>query len=216
MLIEKSGLKDALKGTNVLLTGGGGGIGLEAARAFAYLGAGVIIAEIDKARGEAAKHRIEEEMPGAVVSFYPVDLSDDTEVRQLCKDVKEKYGHVDVLFNNATVTPMGSVGEVPVADWDKSYAVHLHAPLLMLEAFLPDMKKADRGVVVFVPSSGAAPYMGAYEVFKTSQVELSNTLAAELEGHGGVRLLHWPRSREDRNRNGGHRKGGRPHGHVHR
>jgi len=44
------------------------------------------------------------------------------------------------------------------------------------------MKKRNSGTVIFVPSSGAAPYMGAYEVFKTAQVELCNTLSGELEG----------------------------------
>jgi hypothetical protein len=43
------------------------------------------------------------------------------------------------------------------------------------------MKKRNSGIIVFVSSSGAAPYMGAYEVFKTAQVELSSTLAMELE-----------------------------------
>jgi hypothetical protein len=48
------------------------------------------------------------------------------------------------------------------------------------------MKARNKGVVVFVSSSGAAPYMGAYEVFKTTQVELCNTLSAELEGTGVI------------------------------
>jgi hypothetical protein len=52
---------------------------------------------------------------------------------------------------------------------------------LLTQQFLPDMKKRNSGTVVFVSSSGAAPYMGAYEVFKTAQVELCNTLAGELE-----------------------------------
>lgn len=51
----------------------------------------------------------------------------------------------------------------------------------MISQILPSMLKRNSGIIVLVPSSGAAPYMGAYEVFKTSQVELANTLAAELE-----------------------------------
>lgn len=43
------------------------------------------------------------------------------------------------------------------------------------------MKNKNKGIIVFVPSSGGAPYMGAYEVFKTAQVELCNTLAGEIE-----------------------------------
>ena len=93
----------------------------------------------------------------------------------------EKYGCPDVLFNNATITAMGAVEDVPIANWDKSYAVNFRAPLLLTQLLLPLMKNKNSGTVVFVSSSGAAPFMGAYEVFKTAQVELCNTLFGELE-----------------------------------
>ena len=54
----------------------------------------------------------------------------------------------------------------------------------MIQFFLPKMLEKNQGVLVFTPSSGAVAYMGGYEVFKTSQVELANTLAAELEDTG--------------------------------
>jgi hypothetical protein len=52
---------------------------------------------------------------------------------------------------------------------------------LLTQLVLPEMRQANSGVIVFVTSSGAAPYLGAYEVFKTAQAELCNTLAEELE-----------------------------------
>ena len=67
---------------------------------------------------------------------------------------------LDVLFNNATITAMGAVEEVPVADWDKSYADNFRAPLLLTQLFLPFMKNKNSGTLVFVSSSGAAPFMG--------------------------------------------------------
>jgi hypothetical protein len=56
--------------------------------------------------------------------------------------------------------------------------------VLLARAFLPGMLARRQGVFACVSSSGAAPYMGPYEVFKTAQVELANTLDAELEGTG--------------------------------
>jgi hypothetical protein len=56
--------------------------------------------------------------------------------------------------------------------------------VLLAEAFLPDMIKRKHCVFVCVSSSGAAPYMGAYEVFKTAQGELASTIAAEVEDTG--------------------------------
>lgn len=182
MLIEKSNLKkDCLKGTSILLTGGGGGIGYETARALVWLGADVIIAEINEEKGTFAAQRINNELNTGRAHFYKIDLSIEEQIDDLCTYISEQFGSLDVIFNNATITPFGAVEDVSILDWDKSYAVNLRAPVLLTQRFLPDMKKHNKGTIVFVPSSGAAPYMGAYEVFKTAQVELSNTLAGELE-----------------------------------
>jgi len=164
----------------VLLTGAGGGIGLEAALAFAAMGARVILAEIDSVSGKRAEQTVNAAYP-ASAALYEVDLSSDEQLRRMAKWIDANYGTPDVLFHNATITKMGAVDQVDVSDWDKSYAVNLRAPLLLTQLFLPQMKARNRGAVAFVSSSGASPYMGAYEVFKTAQVELCNTLAMELE-----------------------------------
>lgn len=182
MLIQKANLdKDILKGKNVLITGGGGGIGYETARALAYLGANIIIAEIERHKGFNAEKTINNELESNQVCFYPIDIADENQIEKLHDFVKEKYGILDVIINNATITPMGAVDETSINDWDKSYFVNLKAPVMLVQKFLPDMKEQNSGVIIFVSSSGAAPYMGAYEIFKTAQVELSNTLALELD-----------------------------------
>jgi NAD(P)-dependent dehydrogenase (short-subunit alcohol dehydrogenase family) len=183
MLIAKAGRDtDALSDKVILITGAGGGIGFEAARALAYLGAKVIIAEIDKNKGEQAQSMINHELQSNRASFFAIDIAEEKQIDSLYAFIKYEYGHLDVIINNATVTPMGAVDTVSIVEWDKSYAVNLKAPILLAQKFLPDMKARNSGILVFVSSSGAAPYMGAYEVFKTSQVELCNTLSAELEG----------------------------------
>jgi NAD(P)-dependent dehydrogenase (short-subunit alcohol dehydrogenase family) len=168
----------------VLLTGAGGGIGIEAALAFAAMGARVILAEIDPASGKAAENAVNAAYPSHPAVYYPVDLSDESQVRAMADWILANEKAPDVVFNNATITKMGAVDAVPSEFWDKSYAVNLKAPLLLSQLFLPHMKARNSGTLVFVSSSGASPYMGAYEVFKTAQVELSNTLAMELEGSG--------------------------------
>ncbi len=182
MLIENdASLNNALSNKIVLLTGGGGGIGFEAAKAFAYLGAKIIIAEVDIKKGTYAVNYINEFFNLTMAEFYEIDLAKEDAVNQLCDYILNKYGCLDIVFNNATITQMGAVDEVDIAFWDKSYCVNFKAPLLFAKRFLPVMKKSNSGTIVFVSSSGASPYMGAYEVFKTAQVELSNTLAMELE-----------------------------------
>jgi NAD(P)-dependent dehydrogenase (short-subunit alcohol dehydrogenase family) len=185
MLIEnKAEFKNVLKGKTILLTGAGGGIGFEAAKAFAYMGAQIIIAEIDRAKGSFAEHYINSNFPDHPAKYYEIDLSDAQQLYTMIDFIVQNYGCPDVVFNNATITKMGAVDEVEIEFFDKSYAVNLKAPILLAQNFLPQMKRRKSGTLVFVSSSGASPYMGAYEVFKTAQVELCNTLALELDGSG--------------------------------
>ncbi len=185
MLIQKAQrFKGCLNGKTVLITGAGGGIGYEAARVLVWMGANVVIAEINKQKAQSAAQRINGEAGEEKAFAYPVDIADEKQVDALYACLKERYGFVDVVFNNATITPLGAVDEVGIADWDASYAVNLRGPVMLVQKFLPDMKQRNDGAIIFVPSSGAAPYMGAYETFKTAQVEVSNTLSAELESTG--------------------------------
>ena len=182
MLIEKDkSLKNALDGKVILLTGAGGGIGFEAAKAFVYMGAKVIIAEVDKEKGVNAEQYLNSTFSGNLAYFYQIDLLDEKQIMAMYDYINSIYGCPDVIFHNATIAAFGAVEEVSLEMWDKSYRVNFRAPLLLTQLFLPVMKKRDSGMIVFVPSSGAAPYMGAYEVFKTAQVELCNTLSGELE-----------------------------------
>ncbi len=181
-MINRDDFRHMLDHKTILLTGAGGGIGIEAALAFAAMGARVILAEIDPVKGRQAEKTVNEAYPACPAVFYEVDLSDEAQVRNMAKRVLEQEGAPDVVFNNATITKMGAVDQVDISFWDKSYRVNLKAPVLLSQLFLPHMKARNSGALVFVSSSGASPYMGAYEVFKTAQVELSNTLSMELEG----------------------------------
>ncbi|MEQ8156076.1 MAG: SDR family oxidoreductase [Clostridiaceae bacterium] len=182
LLISRGNLeKEQLKGKVVLITGAGGGIGYEAARSLTWLGANVIIAEIDKVKGKKAEEELNKEFGEKGPIFIHTNIGNERSVKRLVKKAYNTFGKIDILINNATITPMGSVHEVGINNWDLSYSVNLRGPVLLVSEVLPDMIKRNSGTIVLVPSSGAAPYMGAYEVFKTSQVELANTLAAELE-----------------------------------
>jgi len=179
--MEKELITKALKNKIILLTGAGGGIGYETARSFASMGATVLIAEVDKDKGLKAVESINKEFKNSAV-FFLIDLSNKEEVIELGNRILKDYGCPDCVFNNAAKVVTGSVGEFSVEEFDHSYFVNLRAPLILTNMFLPLMKKRDSGCFVFVSSSGAAPYLGGYETFKTAQVELSNTLAMELEG----------------------------------
>jgi NAD(P)-dependent dehydrogenase (short-subunit alcohol dehydrogenase family) len=182
MLISQLGLKpDALLGETVIVTGAGGGIGFEAARALLWLGANVVIAEIDQPNGRRAEVALEEEFGRERVLFVATDVGDEESVKNLYILSVLAFGKVDAVINNATIAVLGEVKDLPIEEWDRSYHVNLRGPVLMAKTCLPDMVKRNHGVFACVSSTGTA-FLGGYETFKAAQVHLANTLDAELEG----------------------------------
>ncbi|HEX5810023.1 MAG TPA: SDR family NAD(P)-dependent oxidoreductase [Anaerolineales bacterium] len=181
-VISQLGLSPhTLQGETVIVTGAGGGIGYEAARALLWLGANVVIAEIDQQSGRKAEVALEAEFGTDRILFVPTDVGDEASVKNLYNLSVMAYGKVDVVINNATIAVLGMVKDLPIEAWDRSYHVNLRGPVLMARAFLPEMIQRNHGVFVCVSSTGTA-FLGGYETFKAAQVHLANTLDAELEG----------------------------------
>jgi NAD(P)-dependent dehydrogenase (short-subunit alcohol dehydrogenase family) len=186
MLISEGNLtRETLSGKIAVVTGAGAGIGFETARALVWLGARVIIAEIDAQKGKAAEERINEEFGVKSVEFIQTDVGDVKSVHNLAKKILSTYHIVDILINNAAVEPVGAIKDTPIKDWDLSYKVNLRGPVLLCQEFLPAMLEHDFGIIVYVASVGGA-YMGPYETMKAAQVELANTLASECEETGVI------------------------------
>lgn len=181
-LISQIGLNsDALRGETVIVTGAGGGIGYEAARALLWLGANVVIAEINAQNGRQAEVTLEKEFGKDRVLFVHTDVGDEESVKNLYNLAILAFGKVDAVINNATIAVLGEVVDVPIEEWDRSYRVNLRGPVLMAKYFIPDMLTRNHGVFACVSSTGTA-FLGGYETFKAAQVHLANTLDAELEG----------------------------------
>jgi NAD(P)-dependent dehydrogenase (short-subunit alcohol dehydrogenase family) len=185
-IISQFGFRqDALAGETVIITGAGGGIGYQAARALLWLGANVIIAEINSANGGNATEALGKEFDSHRVLFVCTDVGDEGCVQELYRQSIQRFGKVDAVINNATIAVLGEVKDVPIDQWDQSYHVNLRGPVLMARTFLPDMLTRHHGTFVCVSSTGTA-YLGGYESFKAAQVHLANTLDAELEGTGVI------------------------------
>jgi len=159
----------------------GGGIGYEAARALLWLGANVVIAEINAQNGRQAEVTLEKEFGKDRVLFVATDVGDEESVKNLYNLAILAFGKVDAVINNATIAVLGEVVDVPIEEWDRSYRVNLRGPVLMAKYFIPDMLTRNHGVFACVSSTGTA-FLGGYETFKAAQVHLANTLDAELEG----------------------------------
>lgn len=186
MVIATLGLApDRLRGETVLVTGAGGGIGYETARALLWLGANVVIAEINEQNGVYSAKKLGDEFGKDSVLFVHTDVGDEASVQNLYNVSVQHFGKVDAVLNNATIAVLGVVKDVPIEKWDASYHVNLRGPVLMARAFLPGMLERNHGTFACVSSTGTA-FLGGYETFKAAQVHLANTLDAELEGTGVI------------------------------
>jgi NAD(P)-dependent dehydrogenase (short-subunit alcohol dehydrogenase family) len=192
MVIAQVGLASSmLQDETVLVTGAGGGIGYETARALLWLGAKVIIAEIDADKGAQAEQVLGSEFGSDRILFVHTDVGNEDSVQNLYREAVRRFGKVDAVINNATIAVLGAVMDVPIEQWDASYRVNLRGPVLMAKSFLPDMRARKHGVFVCVSSTGTA-FLGGYETFKAAQVHLANTLDAELEGTGVIAFTIGP------------------------
>jgi NAD(P)-dependent dehydrogenase (short-subunit alcohol dehydrogenase family) len=138
MLISKGKFgQNALKGEVAVITGAGRGIGFEAARALCWLGATVVIAEVDEKKGRDAQDAIDREFGLGKALFVKTDVGNEADIDGLSAVVQEKFGKVDVVLNNATVFPLGAVKDASIESWDHSYRVNLRGPVFWQKSSYP-------------------------------------------------------------------------------
>ena len=128
----------------VVVTGANGGIGAATARAFARENAIVVLADLKIE--ESLHHEIE--ALGAEVTSFTLDVSQSNECEQLINLVIERYGRIEVLFNNAGITRRATVEETTEDEWDRVMAVNLKSVYLLSRLALPHMRKQGGGSIV--------------------------------------------------------------------
>jgi NAD(P)-dependent dehydrogenase (short-subunit alcohol dehydrogenase family) len=186
-VLSRRSLKDQI----AVITGAGRGIGYEVARAIAWLGGHVVIADIDPGLGRKSASIINTQIAHNSSVFIHTDVGDEDSVNRLAHKVLRIFGRVDIVVNNAVTMPVGTVREQSIRDWDISYRVNLRGSVLMSRIFLPAMIEQESGVIAFVSSAGGK-YRGAFETMKSGQVELAHTIHAEYENSGIIAFSIFP------------------------
>src|SRR5688572_15426373 len=106
-----------------IVTGGGSGIGLGAARALAQKGATVVLFGPDPGMLSSSLKGLTNE--GLKFHIFVGDVSSSDSVRKLIEDTRERFGRLDIIVNSAAIQPYGTVETMSEADWDRVMAVNL-------------------------------------------------------------------------------------------
>lgn len=168
-----------------LVTGAARGIGRAAALALAGQGYDVAV---NYSVSEAAAHQVAKEIRGHGVSALAVqaDVADETAVLAMVAAVRDEFGRLDALVNNAGVTvdvPPSDLDGLSMADWDRVFAVNVRGMFCVTRACVPLLREAPHPAIVNTASivglrPGPQPF--PYSASKAAVVNLTRTLAGAL------------------------------------
>jgi NAD(P)-dependent dehydrogenase (short-subunit alcohol dehydrogenase family) len=164
----------------VLITGGSRGLGLVMARELLDEGARVAICARDELELERARQDLAH--PDRVLTV-PCDVTDRAQVQDMVRMVREGFGRIDVLINNAGVIQVAPAALMTLEDYEEAMKVHFWGPLYTTMAVLPDMRRRGGGRIVNVASIGgklSVPHLLPYSASKFALVGFSEGLRAEL------------------------------------
>jgi NAD(P)-dependent dehydrogenase (short-subunit alcohol dehydrogenase family) len=173
-----------LDGKVAVITGAGGGIGREAAQVFSAEGASVCVADID---GNAANHTATKCREAFAVE---VDVADEESVRAMYAETAARYGGIDVLYNNAGISPAddASILETDADAWDRVQAVNTKGVYLCCKHGIPYLLDRGGGSVInvasFVALVGAATSQISYTASKGAVLSMSRELAVQFARQG--------------------------------
>lgn len=169
-----------LKNKVVVLTGAAQGIGASIARVFSEQGASLAL--IDR-QEDALKTLVAElKEKNENVSYYTFDITDKAAVKESINSIKEQYGRIDVLVNNAGITRDSMSYKMTEENWDSVIDVNLKAPFLLIQEVFPIMKEQKDGAILNASSVSSEGNVGQanYAASKAGLIGMTKSLALEF------------------------------------
>lgn len=177
-------MEQRLDGKVALVTGGSRGIGKQIATTFAAAGATVMIAARKAEALEAAAAEIDEASGTSGCQWMVTNTGHPDAAEAVVRETIERLGSVDILVNNAATNPYaGPMIDVDLGRWDKTIAVNLTGPLLLIQAAWNQWMKENGGVVINISSVGGlmtSQALGVYDLTKSGLIHMTQQLGAEL------------------------------------
>lgn len=176
-----------LKDKVAIITGGGGGIGRATALSFAKEGACLMIADLGEEAGIKTVNMVRE--IGGEAEFVRVDMTNPTDVENMVQKTIDRFGKLDILFNNAGVkSDEKKIPDVMLEEWQKVFDTNITGVFLGLKYAIPQM--AFGGSIINTASIAGIKgqkLVAAYSASKSSVIALTKTAATEF-GKKNIRV----------------------------
>lgn len=174
-----------LSGKVVIITGAGRGIGRRAALLFASEGAKLLLVDINAEAGESVAEEVLSE--GGEAVFIKTDLTNAADVEAMVAAALERYGHIDVLYNNAGINHYGKLADTEESDWDKVMAVNVKSVYLTCKYVIPVMAAQNKGSIVNTGSTASLVGLKSLAVYTASKgavLQLTRNMALDYAKDG--------------------------------
>ena len=174
-----------LDGKVCVITGAGGGMGREAAVLFTAEGASVCAADVNQAAAEETVS-----LCGGVAFAFGVDVADEAQVAAMMAETANRFGGIDVLYNNAGISPDddASILDTSVEAWERVQDVNTKGVFLCCKHGIPYLLERGGGSVInvasFVAILGAATSQISYSASKGAVLSMSRELAVQFAREG--------------------------------
>lgn len=171
------------KGKVAVVTGAAGGIGQAFARRLAEDGVDIAVADL----GDAAETVKQVQSAGRTCIAVKCDVSSETSVAAMAKEVGGTFGHVDIVVNCAGIFPQKDFPEMTFADWRKVLSINLDGTFLVSAAFVPGMRQRKWGRIVNMASSTLGSVVTGFTHYVASKggiVGFTRALATDLAPDG--------------------------------
>lgn len=168
-----------------LVTGGAQGIGLGITKTFIEAGYCVLMVDKDDEAGKEAMasfsgHCVDD---SSQARFLQANVVQEDEVKRIEAFVRERFGRLDVLVNNAGIGGTKTIRERSMDEWDDVLAVNLRAPYMMTKYLVPYLEQSDPGVIINIASTRALMSEANTEPYSASKgglLALTHSLAVSL------------------------------------
>ena len=173
-------------GKNVLISGGGSGIGHAICLRLAAEGANIILIDKNLKGGQAVEQELK--LQDTKVLFVQADITSEADVEKVHKEATLFFGTIDVLVNNAGAAFAENYAMTTLENWNQDIALNLTGHYMLTRLFLPDMEAQGKGAITNISSVNGAQSFGnpAYSAAKAGVISFTQTLAIEY-GPKGIR-----------------------------